>query len=142
MALSDYQENIEHEGIVHHADNKSVIVRIISASACSGCHAEGVCSISGKEEKDIEVKGFYNVKKGDSVIVTMQKSLGHFAVILGYVVPFILIITILGILSRTAHSELLSGLVSIGSLAPYYLILWLFRNKLDARFRFTLKINR
>jgi len=36
-------------------------------------------------------------------------------------------------------SELPAGLISIGSLAPYYFLLFLFRNKISKKFTFSIK---
>ena len=86
---------VDHEGIVKKNSNEFVVVQITSKAVCLGCHAEGVCAMSGKKDKTINIVGNYNLKKGDSVIVQMDKSLGFSAVILGYLIPFIIVITTL-----------------------------------------------
>ncbi len=78
---------INHEGIVKNKNENTVIISITSASACSGCHAEGSCSLSGNEEKMIEVRGNYNVKPGDNVTILMKQSMGYAALFLGYILP-------------------------------------------------------
>ena len=80
-------ECIEHDGIVQDSGNGSVTVRISSASACSGCHAEGSCTMSGKEEKIIDVTGSYNVSPGDKVTVLLQQSAGFTALLHGLYYP-------------------------------------------------------
>jgi sigma-E factor negative regulatory protein RseC len=131
---------INHDGIVQRNEGNAVIVSISSASACSGCHAEGSCSMSGKEEKIIEVHGKYNVKPGDLVTILMKQSMGYSAIFLGYVLPFILIITVLIAMVSLKVPELLSGLTSIAILIPYYIVLYSFRKRLNAKFTFTLKV--
>jgi sigma-E factor negative regulatory protein RseC len=139
MKESGSQGIINHEGIVQKNSGNSVIVSISSVSACSGCHAEGSCNLSGREEKIIEVTGSYDVKPGDNVTILMRQSLGHSAVFLGYFLPFILVITTLIIVHSTKASELVTGLTSIAILIPYYTVLYLFRKRIGRKFTFTLK---
>ena len=131
---------IDHEGIVQRTGNNSVFVSISSASACSGCHAEGSCSMSGKEEKIIEIRGAYNVKPGDQVTILMKQSMGYSALFLGYIFPVIAVIGVLITLSSLKVPELKSGLASIAILIPYYTILYFLRKRLDEKFTFTLKV--
>lgn len=137
--MSDIFENIEHEGIVQKADSNSVTVSIISSAACSGCHAEGICSLSGKEEKTILVPGNYNVHQGEKVTVTMKQSQGHVAVFLGYVMPLILLIATLIILISLSLSELTAGLGALAILVPYYIILYFSGKSIGRKFSFTIK---
>jgi Positive regulator of sigma E activity len=139
MTISTKSNTIGHDGIVQKSDNNSVTVKILSESACSGCHAEGVCSLSGKEEKIVVVSGVYNVSPGDNVTVLMEQSTGYAAVILGYVLPVILVISVLIILASLSDSELTAGIGSIAMLIPYYFILWLFRRRISKKFTFTIK---
>lgn len=134
------REVINHTGIVQAIGNNSVTVVIISATSCSGCHAEGQCTLSGKHEKTIEVTGSYNVTPGESVTILMQKSMGFAALLYGYLLPLILVIAILILLSSLGTPELASGLLSLAILIPYYLILFLFRKKIGKKFTFSLKV--
>jgi sigma-E factor negative regulatory protein RseC len=132
-------DTIDHEGIVKNADGKSVVVTISSETACSGCHAEKSCNISGKKDKTIEITGTFNVKQGDSVTVQMKQIMGYTALLYGYLLPLISVVTLLIVLISVKMSELASGLISISILIPYYLILYLFRKRINDKFRFTLK---
>ena len=57
MKESGSNDTIQHDGTVKKVDGNSVLVSITSNPACSGCHAEGLCGISGKEEKIIDIRG-------------------------------------------------------------------------------------
>ena len=140
MNKPSFANTISHKGIVIKSNNDSVKVVITSESACSGCHAEGSCSLSGTEEKIIEVKGTYSCKEGDNVTVLMEQSTGYTALFFGYLLPLIIVIATLIILLSFNYPELFAGIISILSLLPYYLVLWLFRNKVDEKFIFSLKI--
>jgi positive regulator of sigma E activity len=140
MKNSGSPDVINHKGVVQIIGNNSVIVSITAATACSGCHAEGQCSISGKEEKTIEVTGSYNVSKGDNVTILMQKSMGFTALLLGYLLPLFLVVIMLILLNSLGVKELISGLSSIAVLIPYYIMLFLLRKKISKKFTFTLKV--
>ena len=130
---------IQHNGKVTKIGKDSVFVSISPGSMCSGCHAEGICSISGKVEKIVDIKGKYNVSPGDTVTILMNKSTGYKAVVLSYIVP--LTIVILGVitLSLFSTSELTAGLASLSLLVPYFLVLYLLRKRINRNFTFTLK---
>jgi len=131
---------INHEGVVQSISNNSVIVSISATSACSGCHAEGGCTLSGKEEKVIEVTGSYNVAPGDIVTVLMNQSMGFTALFLGYLFPLVLVIIMLIILSSVGVNEFISGVASIAAIIPYYSGLYFFRKRINKKFTFTLKV--
>jgi sigma-E factor negative regulatory protein RseC len=133
-------DTIRHEGTVKRVGNDSVLVSISSGSACSGCHAEGVCSLSGKEEKIIDIKGSYHVSPGDPVTVLMRESMGFKAVVLSYIVPLFIVIAGLVIFSSLSFSEPASGGAALLLLLSYFIVLYLFRKRIDRSFYFTLKI--
>lgn len=140
MASSDFsKEIIKHDGVVQETGDKSVFVKITSVHACSGCHAEGSCSMTGKEEKLVEVTGKYDLNTGDAVTVLMQRSMGYSAVFLGYVLPLIFVIIALVILVSFSVPELTAGLLSFSVLAIYYLLMYVFRSRIDKKFMFTIK---
>ncbi len=138
MSLDNFR-TINHEGIVQKTGENSVFVSISSESACSGCHAEGSCTLSGKEEKIIEVPGKHYVRTGERVTVYMNQSMGYTAIIIGYVLPLLLVLLMLIVLNILAVPELASGIASISILFPYYLIIFLIRNMINKKFTFTLK---
>lgn len=132
------RENITHPGVIDSISDDSVFVRILAKSACSSCHAKGMCSVAEIEEKIVEVKkedgrGF---AEGQEVTVSMQKSLGGKAVFLGYLLPFLILIGTLILVLSLSGNEGLAGLSAIGILIPYYLGLYLLRDKLKRTFSF------
>ena len=139
MSIAGNTSVIEHQGIVQRTDNKSVTVKILVGSACSGCHAEGSCSLSGVKEKIVDITGYFEVSPGDNVIVVMQRSAGYTAVLLGYVFPLVFLLIILITLISSGTSELAAGLITLGMLIPYYFLIWLFRKRISNKFKFTLK---
>jgi len=133
--------SIIHPGIIESINEDKVFVRILSQSACSSCHAKGACTIADVEEKIIEtdIDPAGNRKPGDEVIVRMEESLGHKAVLMGYVIPLVVLVgSVILFLSIFKH-EGLAALLSLVMLVPYYFTLYLFRNKLRKEFRFRIE---
>jgi len=139
MSNQGKSQTISHEGIVQKIGKNSVLVAISPSSACSGCHAEGSCSLAGKEEKIIEVSGIYRLSPGDTVEVQMEQAMGFTALFLGYIFPFLVVLISLIILISLNAGELVSGLVSIAMLIPYYLLLISFRKRINEKFTFKIK---
>lgn len=62
------------------------------------------------------------------------------AVLLAFVLPFIVLLLALIIsLKLTGGDEAVSALVSLGTLVPYYLIIYICRNRLSRSFMFILE---
>lgn len=139
MKESGLKGIIQHDGTVRKVDGSSVLVSITSNASCSGCHAEGLCGISGKEEKTIDIKGSYNISPGDQVTVLMDQSTGFKAVALSYLVPLVIVVASLVVMNLLSFNELTAGLVSISLLVPWFLILHFFRNRINRSFTFTIK---
>lgn len=73
---------------------------------------------------------------GQEVTVIFQESKGFTALFYGYVLPFIIVLLTLIISISTTNNELLSGLISLGILLPYYTTLYFFRHLLKKVFKF------
>jgi sigma-E factor negative regulatory protein RseC len=140
MLRSGHSGTLCHKGTVRQSNDRSVIIAINTGTACSGCHAEGTCGMTGQTEKIIEINGSYNVRPGDEVTVVIGQSAGFNAVILSYLVPFLILVGGLVVFSSFHISELTAGCLSIAMLAPYYAILYLFRSRINERFVFTLNV--
>lgn len=131
---------IDHDGIIEHIEKDVAHIKINSESACSACHAKGVCGAADQEEKflDIPVKdGNYNT--GEVVKVQVARRLGFKAVALGYFYPFLLLMTVLISLSLAGVGEMKAGLFALLSLLPYYLVLYLSRKRIESTFTFSIQ---
>lgn len=133
-------ETIRHKGIISNVDDQFNYVSIIAQSACAACHAKSACNVSDMNEEIIKIPKTPtdDYKTGQMVFVKMKKSLGTIAVMLGYFFPFLLVLVSLIILINIV-SEGIAGLISIGLLAPYYLILYVYRNRLNKKFVFEIE---
>ena len=133
-------EKIEHDGVVVKVGDKSLFVSLLVNSSCGSCHAKEFCGPSESAVREIEVSSVYkDLKPGDHVVVRLEQSKGVLALVLGYLLPFILMVSVLVISLELSGRESLSGLLAIGILLPYYSLLFIFREKLKQKFTFTLK---
>ncbi len=131
---------IEHSGQVTRISDHTIEVKIEKMDACSSCHAKGACQMTGSEEMLIEIPVENNPYIiGDTVKVTMHQATGNKAVFLAYILPFLLLISGLVISYTLSQSEGFSGLIAFSVLGIYFLILYFFRAKLSASFRFFVK---
>ncbi|MEG1587319.1 MAG: SoxR reducing system RseC family protein [Bacteroidales bacterium] len=114
---------------------------IIQNSACSACHAKSACTASDSAEKIIEVPYFSNdLQIGQQVTVVGSKTMGWKAVWYAFILPFLLLMAVLTVITETTGNELWAGLLALAVLVPYYLILYILRNKMKSNFTFTLKV--
>ena len=131
------QNTIEHQGVIISIDGKVAHVKIEQTSACASCHVKSVCGASEKSEKIIDANLMdASLKIGDQVTVIGQKSLGIQAILLAYVLPFIVIVSMLFIVNIFTTNELVIGTCALASLIPYFAVLRLMRNKIQAKFQF------
>ena len=134
--------NIKHLGIVVNINGSRLKVKIVQSSACSACSVKGHCSASETKEKIIDVYNKNNVpcQVGERVMIVGTTSMGMKAVLLAFVLPFIVLLLALIIsLKLTGGDEAVSALVSLGTLVPYYLIIYICRNRLSRSFMFILE---
>ncbi len=133
-------ETIQHSGKIKEIKDNVLLVSIIPQSACSSCSAKGICSEANVEEKIIEIDNFSsNYSIGDSVVVYYAQRLGFRALLLGYVFPFLLMFLVLIFTFWLTQNELISGLLSLIVLIPYYFLLSLKKDLLRKTFAFHIK---
>ena len=128
---------VTHKGKVIHLEGLDVRVMIESMSACAACHAKGMCTLSDKEDKIIDIKvsaeRAAKLNVGDEVVVAVSQQRGMQAVLLAYILPAIVVILSLILLLKLLP-EPIAILSALAVLGVYYYVLYLFRNKLNAKF--------
>ena len=134
-------ETVSHRGKVVQVTPESTTVEIISSSACSACHASGVCGMSEYTKKAVEVptRAWENFTPGEEVNVVLKASMGHKAVWLAYVLPLLVLVAVLMGTLALGAGELTAGLGAIAGVALYYLFLWLLRDRLRNEYVFTIE---
>ena len=135
------KNNITHKAKVIEMTPDFTTVEILVNSACSECHAKGLCGMSETQEKVISLPtdpyASYNV--GDEVVLCTKMSMGMKAVWISYVIPLIILMILILSLSSVFDSEVVTGLASVGGVAVYYLMIWLLRDRLNNEFVFFIK---
>lgn len=129
-------EEIRHSGKIVEITPSTIVVEIIAEEACGSCSAASLCGMSEVKKKLIEVPAALGYETGEEVWVLLKSSKGMKAVWLSYIVPLILLMATILILSGIGVSELICGLGAIGVIAVYYLLLFLFRNKVKKEYTF------
>lgn len=132
---------ITHPGIIRSIATDKAQVTILVNSGCASCQVKGACNVSEMDEKIIEVSlpmGNTYVK-GDQVVIEMAQSLGTWAVLFGYVFPFFVVFLSLIILSSMQLDQGITGLVSLGLLLPYYLLLYAMRGTMKKHFSYRIQ---
>lgn len=130
---------VEHKGIVTEISNNSVLVDLTVMSACSACHAKSLCSLDSTQKTIQITNPAETYKIGEMVNVVMRQSLGHKALFLGYIMPFFVLLISLIIFSVAGIKEGIAGILSIGMLLPYYLLLYFFKDKIKKEFKFNIE---
>lgn len=137
--MSETPDCITRTGVVQSIEDRKVVVKIARSGACSSCQAKGSCTSFDSGEMMIMVDRMDagEVSPGQAVSVEMQSSAGNRAVFYGYILPCLLVVITL-VLAVNFTSDGVAGLISLGILLPYYTALYLFRDKLGKKFRFTI----
>ncbi len=131
-------ERVSHDGIITNINGDEVEVKILSKSACASCNIKGACNMSEMKEKIISVPRpkDKDLSIGQEVRVSMGLGQANKAVIFAYVIPSIILISMIFILNIFKIDEGINALISICSLVPYYLILFLFKGKIKRNFEY------
>ena len=148
---------IKHDGIIIALnEDGTALVRIVQTSACSACKAKAMCASAESAEKEMTAvllsdnrrpmgygvldadKPLLEYKVGDAVEVMVQQRMGWKAVVLAYLLPFfvMLVVMLVGNAIWAVREEIL-GTVALCAMALYYLVLGMFKDKLQKEFSFT-----
>jgi len=134
------ESTISHPGVITKIEGSKAEVTVQVNSGCASCEIKGSCSISESVAKIIEVdlENADEYSKGQLVSVEMKQSQGSYAVIFGYLFPFVVVLLSLIIFIELGIDQGISGLLSLVMLVPYYLVLFLLRNFFKKKFSYRL----
>ena len=135
------EETISHEGVITKITDDTLEIKITALSACAACHAKSACTMSDQAEKILTVprpedQEFHLFQK---VNVTMTVAQGNKAAVLAYLVPIVLLLAVLFICLGLGLGEGLSAIISIVALIPYYIVLYLRRDKIKRQFEYRIE---
>ena len=135
------QAQISHSGIVETVSEECVSVRILQTSACAACKVSGYCHAAEAKEKIVDVFGCDTAmySTGQEVIVTASTAVARKALVLGFVMPFLLVIGVLVVVLFLTNNEGVAALAALGSLLPYYFLIWLRRDSIQRSISFQIE---
>lgn len=135
------KNEITHKGKITEITQDFTTVEIIASSACSSCHAKGLCGMSEEQEKIIMLPTdpYATHQVGDEVEICTKMTMGLKAVWISYVIPLAVLMILILSLSGIFENEALRGLAAIAGVGVYYFIIWIFRDRLKNEFTFYIK---
>ena len=143
-------KEIRHEGIIDSIDSDGhVRVRITQMAACAGCKVAAHCNASAQKVKMVDVymkptsnpspgegRGSLRYKVGDSVVVATSEAAAGRALLLGFGLPLVLLLVVLAVMLMAGCNEGVSAITALVVLLPYYLVLWLCRDRIAGNISF------
>lgn len=135
------EDTICKEGIVRAIHGDQIEVEITISSACSECHAKSICIPSDHKRETVLAQSLYNehFEVGDKVHLVLKGSAGGKAVVLAYLLPFIVLMVALFGTYAITKSELAGVIVSVVFVVIYYIILKTQNKKIEQNFQFFVK---
>ena len=139
---------IKHDGIVIAVNGDGTVrVRIVQTSACASCKAKAMCASAESKEKEILAIGDGLLAIGDEAEVMVQQKMGWKAVLLAYILPFVVMMAIivlgnqairlLGAEAMGKNGEAIIGTAALCAMGVYYIVLGFFKDKIQKDFSFT-----
>ena len=152
--LQSKRKMIKHDGIIIALnEDGTALVRIVQTSACAACKAKAMCASAESAEKEMTVVLLDDEQwaVGNEVEVMVQQKMGWKAVVLAYLLPFFVMLAVMfvgngllamgdratGILGDEAKREAVLGTIALCAMALYYLVLGMFKDRLQKEFSFT-----
>ena len=134
-------QRISHSGVIESIEEGCVHVRIVQTSACAACKVAGYCNAAESKEKIIDVfcdsVAAYQV--GQQVVVSTSGQVAVKALLWAFGVPFALLMAVLLLLLLLTGNEGWAALSALATLVPYYVLLWLLRDKMREQLAFRIE---
>ena len=135
------EDTICKEGIVRAVNGDNIEVEITVSSACSECHAKSICIPTDHRQETVTAQSLYGERfePGEKVQLVLKGSIGNKAVVLAYLLPFlVLMIALFGTYAIT-KSELAGVIVSLVFVILYFIILKTQNKKIEQKIQFFVK---
>ena len=143
---------IRHTGIIESITDGWVKVRILQTSACAACKVAGHCNAAEAKEKIVAVRcdkiaaykksgngAVAGLSVGQEVVVTASRDVAGIALLLGFGLPMVILVSTLILATRVTDSEATAALTALAMLVPYYLIVWMLRERISQRITFQIE---
>ena len=121
---------------------KEMTVQLVQRSSKAQCAVQDGSKLSSEKTTLNNIEQLLNnveqYKLGDEVEVMVQQKMGWKAVVLAYLLPFFVMLAVMFIGNAIwAVREEILGTVALCAMALYYLLLGMFKDKLQKEFSFT-----
>jgi len=137
------QKTLCSEGVVQKIEGHYVYVLMQINSACAGCHAKSICIPSQSKNELLKIKNSENVAflEGEKVFIEMEQKLGGKALRIGFLYPFIILMTLIILIYKITSHDLLTAFSALTGVILYYFSLYLLnkRKKIDNQFVFHIR---
>jgi sigma-E factor negative regulatory protein RseC len=134
-------QRITHSGVVDSVEDGCIHVRIVQTSACAACKVANYCNAAESKEKMIDVfcDSVAAYKVGQQVTVSTSGQVAAKALLWAFGVPFILLMVVLVLVLLLTGHEGWAALSALVALVPYYIMLWLLRDKMREQLAFRIE---
>lgn len=140
MPASGHHSYIDHKGVVERVDSASgsIVVRISDEAECSECPAAVLCGSTGGKGHTIKVETPHasSYRKGDLVTVRGTEQMHHKAITIATVLPCIALVAVMTAIYLLTASQLAAALGGLAATVIFFVLLYLFRNKIAHEFIF------
>lgn len=134
-------QRVSHAGVIDSLQEDRIKVRIVQTSACAACKVASHCNAAESKVKIVDVFGAdasrYQV--GQKVTVWASQHVANKALLLGFGLPFLLLIVVLVVVLRLSGNEGIAAVSALCALVPYYLLLWWRRDTIQQQISFHLE---
>ena len=115
-------QRISHSGVIESIQDDCIKVRIVQTSACAACKVASHCNAAESKVKIVDVFGCDTAKysSGQEVTVWASKDVANKALVLGFGLPFLLL---LGVLVAVLYITDNEGAAAIAALCSLYLFI-------------------
>ena len=134
-------QKISHAGIIESIQGDSIKVRIVQTSACAACKVASHCNAAESKVKIVDVVGTdaSRYQLGQEVVVWASKDVANRALLLGFGLPFLMMVAVLVMVLYLTDNEGVAALSALGSLVPYYFLLWWYRDRIQCGISFRIE---
>ena len=132
---------IIHSGVIKSIGVDCLYVEIMQALACADCRVAENCHASEAKVKMVDVycRDVARYHVGERVIVSTTSQVGLMAMLYAYLFPLIVLMTTLILVRICTRSDGWAALSALAILIPYYIVLYLFRERIKEQVHFNIE---
>lgn len=136
---------MQQEGICQSAEiidikDDIILTEITVNSSCARCRAKSLCLPSENRKQIIEVKApGQNFEVGEIVEIVITEKAAFLSAFLAYIMPMIVLFTLMFVFSLFISNSDWVCLCAIAGLVAYFIVLYLFKGKIDNKIIFSIK---